>query len=171
MENPFPGGREFIRLDFLNREVPSRALEATLASLADSTIRQYSKPLRDWWHYCHSSRASLFRPSSTHFLEFLAKKLELINSYSAINTIRSAISLITHNEIGNHALVRRFRKGSGALKPPYPRYDYVWDPAPVLAKLAALYPYDSLPLKVISKKLVLLLALGTGQRIQTLASF
>lgn len=40
----------------------------------------------------------------------------------------------------------------------------------MLAKLATQYPYDSLSLEVISKKLVLLLALGTGQRTQTLAS-
>lgn len=59
----------------------------------------------------------------------------------------------------------------GALKPPRPRYDYVWDPAPVLAKISTFYLHDSLPLSVLSKKLVLLLALATGHRVQTLASF
>jgi len=33
-----------------------------------------------------------------------------------------------------------------------------------------IYPYDSVPLKIITKKLVLLLALGTGHRVQTLCS-
>lgn len=115
MEDSFPGGRELIRLAFLNRRVPTRALNAILASLADSTIRQYSKPLKEWWLYCRSSTVSLFRPSYTQFLDFLARELERVNSYSAINTIRSAISLITHNEIGNHALVKRFCRGAGIL--------------------------------------------------------
>jgi len=57
------------------------------------------------------------------------------------------------------------------LNPPRPRYDFVWDPAPVLAKLGTLFPYDSLPLETITKKMVLLLALATGQRAQTLALF
>ena len=171
MGEAFPGGRELIRLAFLNREVPLRALEVTLASLSDSTIRQYSKPLRDWWFYCQSVPISPFTPSPAQFLEFLAQELQRANSYSTINTIRSAISLITHNEIGNHALVKRFCKGVGVLKPPRPRYDLVWDPAPVLDKLATLFPYDSLSLDTVTKKLILLLALGTGQRVQTLASF
>lgn len=94
-----------------------------------------------------------------------------MNSYSSINTIRSAVSLLMGNEIGNHALVKRFCKGVGALKPPRPRYDFVWDPAPVLTKLAACYPHESLSLETVTKKLVLLLALATGQRVQTLSAF
>lgn len=82
--------------------------------------------------------------------------------------MRSAVSLISQNEIGNHPIVRRFCKGVAAMKPPRPRYDYVWDPAPVIAKLASIYPYDSCGLNIITKKLALLLALGTGQRVQTL---
>lgn len=40
----------------------------------------------------------------------------------------------------------------------------------MITKFSAIYPYDSCTLKVITKKLVLLLALGTGHRAQTLAS-
>jgi len=171
LENTFPGSRECIRLGFLRRGVPQRALDTLLASLADSTIRQYSKPLRDWWAYCQATAVSPFDPSPSQFLAFLAQVLEQSSSYSTINTSRSAISLITHNSIGNHALINRFCKGAGVLKPPRPRYDFVWDPAPVLAKLGTLFPYDSLPLETITKKMVLLLALATGQRAQTLALF
>lgn len=93
-----------------------------------------------------------------------------MSSYSSLNTIRSAISLIFQNEIGNHPLIKRFCKGVAILKPPRPRYDYVWDPAPVIAQLASIYSYDSVDLKRITKKLVILLALGTGHRVQTLSS-
>ncbi|XP_036138899.1 uncharacterized protein LOC118644431 [Monomorium pharaonis] len=170
LEIPFPGGRELIRRSFIDREVPSHALEPTLASLTDSTIKQYYKPLYDWWTFCHSGSIPLFLPTPAEALDFLAQQLNQSNSYSTINTARSAISLISHNEIGTHPLIKRFCKGVSALKPPRPRYNLIWDAAPVVAKLATLYPYDSLPLKVISKKLALLLALATGQRVQTLAA-
>lgn len=170
LENSFPGGRDLIRLSFTHRRVPLQALEITLASLTDSTIKQYTKPLREWWLFCRSSAVSLFSPTPTQFLEFLAQQSEREISYSSINVIRSAVSLITERELGNHPLITRFCKGSGVLRPPRPRYDFVWDPAPIIAKLGTLYPYSSLSLEVISKKLVLLLALGTGQRVQTLAS-
>jgi len=113
---------------------------------------------------------SLYSPSVTQVLEFLAQELPNISSYSSLNTMRSAISLISHNEIGNHSIIRRFYKGVASIKPPRPRYDFVWDPAPVIARLALIYPYDSVPLKIITKKLVFLLALGTGHRVQTLCS-
>lgn len=44
-------------------------------------------------------------------------------------------------------------------------------PGSGLARLEIFFLYDSLSLEVISKKLVLLLVLGTGQLVQTLASF
>lgn len=144
-------------------------MPALFASLSDATIKQYSRPLRSWWEYCQRHRMSCYSPTVPQTLDFLSRELSTVSSYSSLNTVRSAISLVSQNEIGNHPMVRRFCKGVAALKPPRPRYDYVWDPAPVIAKLATIYPYDSVNLKTITKKLVLLLALGTGQRAQTLA--
>lgn len=103
-------------------------------------------------------------------LEFLAQELPNTSSYSSLNTTRSAISLISQNEIGSHPLIKRFCKGFAATKPPRPRYDYVWDPAPVIAKLSTIHPYNAIDLKTITKKLVILLALSTGHRAQTLSS-
>lgn len=141
-----------------------------LASLSEATIKQYSRPLRLWWNFCQRQNVPLYSPSVSQMLEFLAQELDSISSYSSLNTMRSAISLISDNEIGQHPAVRRFCRGVAALKPPQPRYDWVWDPAPVIAKLALIYPYDSYPLKAVTRKMVLLLALATGQRVQTLAS-
>jgi len=46
----------------------------------------------------------------------------------------------------------------------------VWHPAAVIARLSSIYPYDSVPLKIITRKLVFLLVLGTGHQVQTLCS-
>jgi len=111
----------------------------------------------------------LFHPRK-HVLAFLAQELQNIGSYSTLNTMCSAIALISNNEIGTHHLIKRFCKGASVIKLQKSRYDFIWDPAPVIAKLATLYPYESLQLDVITKKLILLLALGSGQRAQTLAA-
>ncbi|XP_067204258.1 uncharacterized protein [Linepithema humile] len=169
VENAFPGGREIIREAFKERLVPPGAIPALLASLSEATIKQYSYPLQIWWNFCQRHQMPLFSPSVSQMLEFLAHELPHI-SFSSLNTMRSAVSLISNNEIGNHPMVRRFCKGVAVLKPPRPRYDYVWDPAPVLSKLALIYPYESLSLEIITKKLALLLALGSGHRAQTFAS-
>lgn len=153
----------------MNRLVPQLAVQTLLASLAESTIRQYTRPLRSWWEFCQQHDYRVFEPSPTEVLEFLAKELETVGSYSTLNTSRSAISLISHDSIGENPLIKRFCKGAGHLKPPRPKYDYVWDPQPVIAKLASLYPHENLSLEVLTKKLLLLLALGSGQRCQTLS--
>lgn len=170
MEELFSGSREAIRRAFAARLVPSSAIPALLASLSDATIRQYSRPLRSWWIFCQRHNVSFYLPTVFQTLDFLSHELPAIFSYSSLNTMRSAISLVSNNEIGTHPMVKRFCKGVAVLKPPRPRYDYVWDPAPVIAQLASIYPYNSVDLKSLTQKLVLLLALGTGHRVQTLSS-
>ncbi|KYN13703.1 hypothetical protein ALC57_14104 [Trachymyrmex cornetzi] len=92
-----------------------------------------------------------------HLSNNIADAESRIADPDSLYTMRSAIALISYKEIGNDPLARRFCKGVAALKSPRPRYDFIWDPAPVIAKL-------------ITIKLALLLALRTGQRAQTLAS-
>ncbi|KYN21782.1 hypothetical protein ALC57_05841, partial [Trachymyrmex cornetzi] len=152
------------------RGVPDSALDTCLASLAPSTIQQYTRPLRDWWNFCQNRQLSPFTPTEGVALEFLALALESAGSYSSINTTRSAISLISPNSVGEDPLIKRFCKGVSVIKPQRPRYDYVWDPAPVIKKLASEFPHQNLPLDRLTRKLVMLLALSTGQRCQTLAA-
>lgn len=111
-----------------------------------------------------------FRPLVASVLEFLAACLERVGSYSTLNSYRSAISLISVAEVGSHPLIRRFFRGVSILKPQRPRYNFTWDPSLVIARLASLYPHDSLSLEFLSRKLATLLALTTAQRLQTLAA-
>ncbi|XP_011866158.1 PREDICTED: uncharacterized protein LOC105561098 [Vollenhovia emeryi] len=170
MEKPFPGCREVIREAFLAQAVPASALDVMLASLSAATIKQYSHPLRAWWNFCHRNQVSPFCPEIDRVLEFLIQEIRRVGSYSTFNTMRSAISLVTGGAIGSHPLIKRFAKGISVIKPPRPKYDFIWDPAPVIARLAKIFPYEPLDLSTITKKLVLLLALGSGQRVQTLAA-
>ncbi|XP_039310369.1 uncharacterized protein LOC105203938 [Solenopsis invicta] len=170
LEENFPGGRKIIRQAFRLKGTPPAALETTLASISEATVAQYTKPIREWWHFCRQKQIGCFTTPVPLFLEFLSSTLSEIGSYSTLNTYRSAISLISLNEVGSHPLVKRFCKGVAVLKPQRPRYDFVWDPSPVLDHLASLHPYESLSLEILSKKLATLFALTTAQRMQTLAA-
>ncbi|XP_018308367.1 LOW QUALITY PROTEIN: uncharacterized protein [Mycetomoellerius zeteki] len=156
---------------FQTRGVPQPAIDIIIASLAPSTISQYSSPLRFWWNYVHLHHCSLFAPKTEDVLYFLSDLLQTVGSYSALNVARSAILLISTNAIGVVVnLSLDVCKGVSVLKPSRSRYDYIWDPSPIVAKLAALFPHESLSLETLTKKLVLLLALASGQRCHTLAA-
>lgn len=170
MDQNFPGCREVICEALLAKGVPRSALDTTLASISQATISQYAKPIKLWWTFCRTSKVNCLRPSVSFFLEFLSAMFSSVGSYSTLNTYRSAISLICVEDMGSHPMVKRFFRGVAALKPQKPRYEYIWNPAPVIAHLASLYPHDSLSLEVLSRKLVTLLALTSAQRMQTLAA-
>lgn len=140
-----------------------------LASSAAGTLKQYEKPIKLWWQFCKEEMISPFRASVTKVLEFLTDQFEKVRCYGTLNSYRSALSLITVENIGNDARVKRFFKGVAALKPQKPKYDYTWDPEPVLKFLSSLWPNNDLDLKQLTRKLITLLALITGQRVQTLS--
>ena len=94
-------------------------------------------------------------------------------SYSCINT-HKAMLLQTLPLLGNKwcnscNLITRFMKGIYRQKPPLPRYHFTWDVCTVLKYLSSLFPLEKLSLKLLTFKLVALLALSSAPRAQTLA--
>lgn len=65
--------------------------------------------------------------------------------------------------------VKRLMTGFFNMNPPLPRYSHIWDVNLVLVYLKSLFPLEDLSLKDLTLKLTMLLALVTGQRIQTLS--
>lgn len=85
-----------------------------------------------------------------------------------LNGSRSAISLILDPEIGQSEIIKRFFRGIAKLRPPNPKYGSTWDPKVVLDHFKDV-KNEKLSLELLSKKVITLLALVTGQRIQTLS--
>ncbi|KAI8437596.1 hypothetical protein MSG28_011870 [Choristoneura fumiferana] len=73
------------------------------------------------------------------------------------------------NNIGSNAYVKRLLKGAYKLRPSLPKYSHTWDPQRLLDYIADWYPNTSLTVEKITKKLVILLALCTAHRVQTLS--
>ena len=97
-------------------------------------------------------------------------------SYSALTTARSAVSNIDisvgdvqdHTPVGKHFLVCRYLKGVFNKIKPVPKYNNIWSVDTVLDYLSLFWPLDEIILKELTLKLVMLIALTTGQRCQTL---
>lgn len=96
--------------------------------------------------------------------------------YSALNTARSALSTMIfvhsneHSSFGQHPLVCRFMKGTFESRPSLPRYQDTWDVTVVLNYLMKLGAPSPLSMKNLTLKVVMLMALLSGQRRQILHS-
>lgn len=92
--------------------------------------------------------------------------------YSAINTAKSAVSsfiyIVSKVQIGKDVLIKQFMKGIFNKKPALPKYNVTWDVETVIKLLKSWSPVKNISLKLLTFKLVMLLALTTGQRMQSL---
>lgn len=102
-------------------------------------------------------------------LEFLTTRFNHGAAYGTLNSEKSAISLISSVEIGNNPLISRFLKGVFKIRPTKPKYTSIWSTEVVLKWAETLEPLESLDLKSLTFKAVILLALATAHRVQTLS--
>lgn len=141
-----------------------------ISSLADSSLKQYNVVIKKWWQFCHQKKINnIFSTDISNILEFMVSQYHSGANYSTLNTCRAALALILGKCVSQDDRIIRFMKGVFRTKPSLPKYDHTWDPNTVLDHLSKFYPNESLSLDYLSKKLVALLALSTGQRVQTLS--
>lgn len=167
MDNTYSCSSDVIRKSFEKRGITKTAIEKMIASIKSSTLRQYEKPLKLWSKFCEQNKICPFSADSSKVIEFLELSYHNISHYGTINSYRSAIALITDKENGKDPYVKRYCKEVSNLKPQTSRYNCTWDPKDVLSYLEKLYPNETLSLDQLTKKFVTLLALITGQRVQT----
>lgn len=153
---------------YLNQGLPPEAVDTLTCSLSKSTQRQYASTYRQWSTYCTLVSHNPFDVSPIQVISFLQKLLdEKKLTYQSLGAHRSALSFISAHNLGENDLVSRFMKGVFHRKPPQPKYVYTWDPKPVLLHLKSIQPDSLLPF---SKKLLTLMLLASGQRLQTMAA-
>jgi integrase len=139
-----------------------------ISSISEKTRVQYTTSLKLWWEFCCQRNVDFYDFKISLLLEFLTNCFKKGSSYGTLNSHRSAISLISSNRISDNLSLKRFSKGIFRLKPTFPRYTCTWDVNVVLNYLESMNN-DAVNLEQLSKKLVMLLALTTGQRMQTLS--
>lgn len=139
-----------------------------LKAWEDSTIKQYNSTLKLWWSFNNREKTDPYDASIPKILHFLTERYQNGANHGTLNSARSALAIIATENIEANELIRKFLKGNSKTRPAKPRYDATWDVNPVLQQLEKLFPLESLTLKQLSHKLILLLALGTAHRLQTL---
>ena len=143
------------------------AADLALSSIDKSTLRQYATSLKQWQEFCTRKNLDFFEVKTKHFLKFLVERYNAGASYGILNSCRSAISLVSKTKIGEHPNVKRVMKGVFRQRPPRPKYESTWDVSIVLEYLEKFNERD-LDLEKITLKTVMLLALSTAQRAQTI---
>lgn len=148
---------------------PTESVDIIISSLSESSLKQYNGGLKKWWKFCGINQSDPYQISVPMLLSFLTIQYKNGASYGTLNCFRSAIGKIKGSSLADDSRIKGFFKGVSKLKPPKAKYDCTWDPNIVLAHLSRLDSNDDLSLDGLSKKLVTLLALVTGHRMQTLA--
>ncbi len=136
-----------------------------------SSTKLYETYIDKWNNYCKAHSIDVNTATVTQGLDFLAELFAEGNrKYSAMNTARSALSLVivlpNGVQFGKHPDVTQFMKGIFNIKPTVPRYLDTWDPNDVLDLLAKWSPAHRLSLRLLTYKTIVLILLVTGQRPQ-----
>ncbi|XP_044165719.1 uncharacterized protein LOC122949750 [Acropora millepora] len=161
-----------VRGQLQSKGLSKEATDTILSSWRTGTKKQYQTYLDKWTKYCDSRGLNPISTTVTQGINFLAELMSHNIGYSGINTARSALSsvLTVHDcsTFGTHPLVKRFMKGVFENTPSLPRYTCTWDVSTALKFLSSLPNLEEITLKDLSHKVVMLMALLTGQRAQTL---
>lgn len=151
----------------ITKGLPEEAIEVSISSLTESSIKQYGNGLRLWWEFCAHRKLNCFHLNIHNILSFLSSLFNQGMSYSSLNTIRSALALLISPRVGEDHQVKRFFKGVSKLRPPLPKYHVTWNPSIVLGYLETCYPNTVISLELLTQKLSTLMALITAHRVQT----
>ena len=107
-----------------------------------------------------------------NFLQWCREKYGLF--YSSINSIKSALQIyvtVQGKKLSEFDLLSDYMKGVLNESPTLPRYQNIWDPAIVLNHVSGWGQAFELSLKQLAQKLLILLLLCSGQRLQTIYQF
>ncbi|CAL8110304.1 unnamed protein product [Orchesella dallaii] len=173
VDNPRVNGSSLMRSAFETKGLDAEIIDVLLESCTASTRKQYSCALNKWLKFCSEHNLSPYTAHVNVILRFLNRLYMDGASYSSLNTMRSALSLVLPSvdsfQVGAHPLVVRYLKAVGKLRPPVPRYKSVWDVSLLLNLFRSWPSNENLSLKQLSHKTVALLAILSGQRVQTLS--
>ena len=139
-----------------------------LSSWRKKTASQYESAWKAWSGWCSEWEINPFSTTLDNIFEFLADLFHKGFKFRTLGVYRSAISsnheTVDGFVIGKHPMMAKFMKGVFSLRPPEPKYFVTWDVRQVLDFLKTWSPAESLSLKQLTLKLVMLAALITAAR-------
>ncbi len=158
-------------------DLPQEVALTITSARAPSTRRAYTLKWNLFVEWCSSHQEDPRRCSIRAVLSFLQQGLERRLSPSTLKVYVAAISAyhdpVEGKSVGKHNLVVRFLRVARRLNPPRPPSLPSWDLALVLRALitAPFEPLQSVELKFLSMKTLLLTALASIKRVGDLQAF
>ncbi len=158
-------------------DLPQEVALTITSARAPSMRRAYTLKWNLFVEWCSSHQEDPRRCSIRAVLSFLQQGLERRLSPSTLKVYVAAISAyhdpVEGKSVGKHNLVVRFLRGARRLNPPRPPSLPSWDLALVLRALitAPFEPLQSVELKFLSMKTLLLTALASIKRVGDLQAF
>ena len=122
--------------------------------------------------WCSVMRCDHFNITGETLVSFLSFLVHLKKSYRVVNTHKTVIiqtsKLFGISWCSSTVMVARFMRGPINRSPPKVRYSFTWEVKVVLDVSRSWSPLNSLSLKLLTSKLVALIALACAPRAQTL---
>lgn len=158
---------------YKNQGLSDSAVSVIMNSWRDKTRKQYITYIKKWEKFCRENKIQIAYPNVCDVVNFLETLFAKGLTYSVLNTARSAISSFvilrnTDHSVGNHPTISRFMRGVFNMRPALPRYVNTWDVSVVISYLKSQSPTEKLSFKQLTMKLVMLMALLSGQRAQSI---
>ena len=162
--------RERYRVSQLSTE----ASNLMLASWRTKSSQIYESHFGKWACWCAERGHDPISGPVADVANFLAHLHDEGYQSWSLNAYRSTISSV-HDaidgvEVGKHPMVSRLLEGAYHVRPPLPRYTSTWDEQVVLHYFKGLGSSSSLSFKLLTFKLVMLMALTRPSRSADLAS-
>ncbi|XP_033096845.1 uncharacterized protein LOC117101084 [Anneissia japonica] len=165
-------GLACLRQHYASKGFSQEVADVMVDSCRGATHRQYQSAWKKWSGWCNQRNISPVSAPLSFILDFLVEYEKQGRSYRTISVYRSAISRyhepINNCTIGQNADVCCLMKGFFNRNPPKPKYLVTWEIEPVLSFLLSLPDWESLSLKMLTLKMVLLLNLVTIGRVSSL---
>ncbi len=155
--------------------ITGQAATYIMASVRSGTASQYQTHIKKWRRFCDERQYNRHYFSVAVIVEFLTYlKDDQGLSYKSVAVARAALGnyavmVNAQNEgITQHPFVTKLMKGMANLHPPIKKYQQIWNPQQVLEYIKSLPDNADLTLRQLTLKLVMLAALVTGSRCQSL---
>ena len=144
------------------------------ASLRKSTCQTYLSYQTRWKEYCAEKNLLYDSPTVDQFLNFFTELFNQGVSHSVLISAKSAVAHVLrmkYRHIPQHPSVIKFFKGSFNLRPPLSRLFFVWDVQIMFEYFRSLGNNRQISDKHLSHKLLILLLLLGGQRLNSVFHF
>ena len=140
---------------------------------APATRNSYQTYINKWVNYCNNHHLNPYEAEYKDAMTFIATLFKEQNyKYGVLAVVRSALSAVLPKRdgktFGQDELVSQMMKGIYRLRPSLPKYTVTYDPDKVLSYMKQIPTNDNLTLEILTKKLVTLLCLLSGQRSQSI---